>query len=229
LIEGDESPRASGSATEPAARGGPTSRPPPLPAEPASFPTPTPPPVHSSVLPPVPSTAPKFSSLPPLHPPPFRSAPPAVSVSTSVAPQPPRARPWLTMREIALVAAVASVVFVVVSMLGRRTEIAGAAGNLARDNAAEATPTELARATVTAAGAPSPSSMPSAPSAVEIVPTPHVLAPSVVTAPKVVKVRAPAPVATKPASVVSEAASAQTSKTASATAIPSADEFGGRQ
>lgn len=256
VFEGDAPPGASASpaaeppAAEPTARRAPTSRPPPLPPEPTGFPTATPPPVHS-VLPPVPSTAPKFSSLPPLHSPPFRSAPPAAPVSTSVAPQPPRTRPWLTMREIALVAAVASLVFVVVSMLGRRTEIAATAGNGARGNAAEPTPTEVSRATVTAAGATSPGSMPSAPSAAEVVPTPQVLAPIVVTAPKLMKVRAPAPVAAKPASVVSEAASAQTatsaasvasmappakpgpissqSKTASATAIPATDEFGGRQ
>jgi len=71
------------------------------------------------------------------------------------------------------------------------------------------------------------------------------------TAPKLVKARAPAPVAPKPASVAREAtpvlpaargASAASampaakagpvaaeSKTASATAIPAADEFGGRQ
>jgi CRP-like cAMP-binding protein len=250
LTEGRAPPRATAPpAAEPTASRGPTSRPPPLPPEPTSFPTATPPPVQS-VLPPVPSAAPKAWSLPPLHPPPFRSAPPAVSVSTSVPPQPPRTRPWLSMREIALVAAVASLVFVVVSMLGRRAETVGTTASAAPGNAAEATPTEVAKATVPAAAAASPTSMPSAASTAEVA-TPQVLAPIVMTAPKLIKARAPAPVATKPASVVSETASAQTapsaasvasavpvakpgpassqSKTASATAIPAADEFGGRQ
>ena len=255
LTEGGAPPRATAPpAADPSASRGPTSHPPPLPPEPASFPTATPPPVHS-VVPPVHGAPPRGSSLSPPRSPSFRSGPPATPVSTTLPPQPPRTRPWLRMREIALVAAVASLVFIIVSMVGRRAEPLRASASAAGGKGPEATPNEMPKALVAAtvastvaATAAGPPTLSAGSSPTEIVSAPQVLAPIVMTAPKLVKVQAPAPVAPKPASVASDAPSAPAalaasaasltaaakaapaqSKTASATATPAADEFGGRQ
>jgi CRP-like cAMP-binding protein len=273
-VADEPAPRGSSisSAAELTARREPTSRPPPLPPESGNAATGTPQPVHTAV-PPVHGGAPTAWSRPPLASPPlrspsFRSAPPAVPISTSVAPAPPRTRPWLTRREVALVAVVASLVFVLVSMLGRsadpvRTSASAALGNTvethsieaakaAPTEAAKAAPTEAAKAAPTAVAAPSPPSTPSTTSAAEIVATAQVLAPIVMTAPKLVSARrSSARVGgAAPASVVSDAASTETatggapsaargakpgamqsqSKTPSAASIGAApDEFGGRQ
>ena len=231
--------------------------PPPLPPE-TYVATSTPPPVHS-VVPPVQGAVPKAWSRPPSPSPPprsapFRSAPPAAPVSTSVAPQRPNTRrAWLTMREVALVAAVAGLVFVLVSVLGRRSDPLTPSTSATRDHAEETHPTEVARTAPTAVAVASPPSTPSTASTAEVAPTPPVLPPMVTTAPNVVKGRArvPAPppsqtlsrevassetAASAAASVGSAAPAAkqgpslsQSKNASSATAVSSADEFGGRQ
>jgi hypothetical protein len=252
LPEGDPPPAARAPApADVASRRAANSRPPEFPSEAANVVTATPPPVHS-VIPSVPVSEVKSSSPPPLRSPAFASVPPAVPVSTSVPLRPPpRTRPWLTMRELALVAAVASVVFVIVSLLGRPADRLGTSTSAARAGSAtaERPSTESAKA-VPAAVAP-PTSTVSATTTAEVLPTPQVLTPIVVAAPKLAKPRARAPVASPPASSIREAIPAETgasaasvgtgtaatkpgpllsqSKTESGTGSGAADEFGGRQ